>query len=97
MKQIRWVGVAAVLVALAALAVLWALRARYPVRLTTGYQAVLLSYGSVYYGKLEGLGAAYPVLRDVFYVQVGVGRTPNKPPASLSAAARSGTARTTWS
>jgi hypothetical protein len=28
--------------------------------------------GSVYYGKLEGLGSSYPVLRDVFYVQVGV-------------------------
>jgi hypothetical protein len=72
MKKIRWVGVAAVLVALAALAVLWALGARSPVRLTTGDQAVLLSNGSVYYGKLEGLGTAYPVLRDVFYVQVGV-------------------------
>jgi hypothetical protein len=72
MKMIRWVGVAAVLVALAALAVLWALGARSPVRLTTGDQTVLLSNGSVYYGKLEGLGTAYPVLRDVFYVQVGV-------------------------
>jgi hypothetical protein len=72
MKKIRWVGVAAVLVALAALAVLWALGARSPVRLTTGDQTVLLSNGSVYYGKLEGLGTAYPVLRDVFYVQVGV-------------------------
>jgi len=35
----------------------------------TGYQAVLLSGGLVYYGKLEGFGTPYPVLRDVFYVQ----------------------------
>jgi hypothetical protein len=33
------------------------------------YYAVLLSNGSVYFGKLEGLGSAYPVLRDVYYVQ----------------------------
>ena len=35
----------------------------------TAYQAVLLTNGSVYYGKLEGLGGPFPVLRDVFYVQ----------------------------
>ena len=33
------------------------------------YYAVLLSNGSVYFGKLEGLGSAYPVLHDVYYVQ----------------------------
>lgn len=33
------------------------------------YYAVLLSNGLVYFGKLEGLGSAYPVLRDVYYVQ----------------------------
>ena len=30
---------------------------------------MLLTNGSVYYGKLEGLGGPFPVLRDVFYVQ----------------------------
>ena len=34
-----------------------------------GYSAVLLANGSVYFGKLEGLGSAYPVLHDVYYVQ----------------------------
>jgi len=34
-----------------------------------GYSAVLLANGSVYFGKLEGLGSPYPVLRDVYYVQ----------------------------
>jgi hypothetical protein len=35
----------------------------------TEFQAILLSTGQVYYGKLEGFGTAYPVLRDVFYVK----------------------------
>jgi len=33
------------------------------------YYAVLLTNGSVYFGKLEGLGTPYPTLRDVYYVQ----------------------------
>jgi len=33
------------------------------------YYAVLLNNNSVYFGKLEGLGSEFPVLRDVFYVQ----------------------------
>ena len=33
------------------------------------YYAVLLNNNAVYFGKLEGLGSAYPVLRDVFYIQ----------------------------
>ena len=37
--------------------------------LTTKYQAVLLTTGQVYFGKLEGLGNPFPVLREVFYVQ----------------------------
>ena len=35
----------------------------------SGYSAVLLANGSVYFGKLEGLGSPYPVLHDVYYVQ----------------------------
>lgn len=33
------------------------------------YYAVLLANGSVYFGHLEGLGSAFPVLQDVYYVQ----------------------------
>ena len=36
------------------------------------YYAVLLSNGSVYFGKVEGLGSEFPVLRDVYYVQSNV-------------------------
>jgi hypothetical protein len=33
------------------------------------YYAILLTNGSVYFGHLEGLGSAFPVLHDVYYVQ----------------------------
>ena len=33
------------------------------------YYAVVLTNGTVYFGKLEGLGSAFPVLHDVYYVQ----------------------------
>ena len=39
------------------------------VTLTTQYQAVLLTTGQVYFGKLEGLGNPFPVMKEVFYVQ----------------------------
>ncbi len=35
---------------------------------TTTYQAVLLSNGAVYYGKLSGYGTRFPVLTNVFYI-----------------------------
>lgn len=34
----------------------------------TPYQAVLLSNGAVYYGKLHGYGTRNPVLTNVFYI-----------------------------
>jgi small nuclear ribonucleoprotein (snRNP)-like protein len=37
-------------------------------RFHTPFQAVLLSNGAVYYGKLQGYGTRYPVLTDVFYI-----------------------------
>jgi small nuclear ribonucleoprotein (snRNP)-like protein len=33
------------------------------------YYAVLLSNNAVYFGKLQGLDTAFPVLTDVFYIQ----------------------------
>jgi hypothetical protein len=39
---------------------------------STPYQAVVLTGGQVYYGKLENAGGMYPVLRDVFYVSTQV-------------------------
>ena len=39
------------------------------------YQAVLLTNGQVYFGKLEGLGGLSPTLHDVYYVQGTVNAT----------------------
>ncbi len=69
MKYERWILVA-ILVIGAAAALLVTFQPS--VKLTTPYQAVLLTNGSVYYGKMEGLGKPYPVLRDVFYIQTAV-------------------------
>jgi hypothetical protein len=44
----------------------------------TAYQAVLLTNGSVYYGKLEGLSGPFPMLRDVFYVQAAADPSTNR-------------------
>lgn len=41
-------------------------------RFDSTYQAVLLSNGQVYFGRLEGLNTQFPVLREVYYVQSGV-------------------------
>lgn len=62
--------------AIAVVAVLLALNFFAPTamlgRQTPGYQAVLLDNNQVYYGQLTGLGTAYPVLTNVFYVQAVV-------------------------
>ncbi|MDO8715769.1 MAG: hypothetical protein Q7J73_03055 [Dehalococcoidales bacterium] len=41
-----------------------------PVRLSNKYQAVFLSNNQVYFGKLYNAGSDYPVLRDIYYLQV---------------------------
>jgi len=38
------------------------------VRFDSQFQAILLDTGQVYYGHLEGLGTAIPVITDVYYV-----------------------------
>jgi len=43
-----------------------------PLKFDTTYQAVLLSNGNVYFGKLEDYGSRFPVLTDVFYIQSSV-------------------------
>jgi hypothetical protein len=57
---------------LAAAAGWWARGRASAPRLETTYQAVLLINGQVYYGKLQGLGSAYPVMTDVYYIQMGM-------------------------
>jgi hypothetical protein len=67
---LAWV-VVAVLVVIAGLLAHAQLRHR-PPSFTSEYQAVLVASGQVYYGRLESFGTAYPVLRDIYYVQVKV-------------------------
>ena len=70
MKLTPWILLLVVIV-LAVAAFVWTSQ-QSAVKLTTPYQAVLLTNGSVYYGKVEGLGKPYPILRDVFYIQTAV-------------------------
>ena len=66
------VAIIAVLVALLAVGDLLYTRSKHKgLKFDTPYQAVVLINGSVYFGKLEGFGTKFPVLRDVYYVQSG--------------------------
>jgi hypothetical protein len=49
-----------------------------PPKFDTTYQAVLLDTGLVYYGKITGLDADYPVLHDVYYIQQTKDSTTNQ-------------------
>ncbi len=40
-----------------------------PVRPDTPYQAILLTRGRAYVGKLEGFGTPFPVPTDMYYIQ----------------------------
>jgi hypothetical protein len=75
MRARNGMGLATVILAIALMLVVaggatwFALARSHKVALNTPYQAVLLTTGQVYFGKLEGLVTPFPVLRDVFYVQ----------------------------
>lgn len=70
MKLIKWILLIVIVVVLVVVALNWPLWP--PVKFKSPYQAVLLTNGAVYFGKLEGLGTDYPILRDVFYIQNAV-------------------------
>jgi hypothetical protein len=63
------IAASALVLVLVATGLFWFFGRNSAVKMTTPYQAVLLSNGSAYFGRLEGLGTPFPVLRDVFYVQ----------------------------
>lgn len=44
----------------------------------SGYQAVFLSNGQVYFGQLQGFPGNEPVLKDVYYLKVGTILTPGE-------------------
>lgn len=70
-----WIGrnvviQAALIMAAAILLAAWITTRAHSVSFDKPYQAVLLSNGQVYYGRLEGYGTSKPILREVYYVQV---------------------------
>jgi len=65
--QAVWV-VAGIAVIAAALLFAKHTMSRSPVAFTTPYQAVLLTNGAAYFGKLEGYGTPRPVLSEVYYI-----------------------------
>jgi hypothetical protein len=65
--QAVWI-VAGLLVALAAILHFVMEMRSSDVKFETPYQAVLLSNGSVYFGRLQGYGGHDPVLTDVYYI-----------------------------
>jgi hypothetical protein len=64
--------VAAIIVALSILLASWIGTRNHVVQFDKPYQAVLLSNGQVYYGRLDGYGTDHPVLREVYYIQSSV-------------------------
>jgi hypothetical protein len=64
--QLVWTVAGLVLIVAAILS----MKATWPsnVKFTTPYQAVLLTNGSAYFGKLEGYGSPHPVLTEVYYI-----------------------------
>jgi hypothetical protein len=65
--QAVWV-LASIVVIVAALLVVKDTRPGPPVVFTTPYQAVLLTNGTAYFGKLDGYGTPRPVLKEVYYI-----------------------------
>jgi hypothetical protein len=65
--QVVW-AVAGIVVIIATFMFVKDTRPGPPVVFTTPYQAVLLTNGSAYFGKLEGYGTTHPVLTEVYYI-----------------------------
>src|SRR5271157_3089461 len=63
---------AAIIIALSILLASWIGSRTHVVQFDKPYQAVLLSNGQVYYGRLDGFGTDHPVLREVYYIQSSV-------------------------
>jgi hypothetical protein len=72
MGQSRVVRVAVLAAVVALSAIIEGCQRSGSVTLSTPYQAVLLSNGQAFFGKLENAASAFPVLTDVHYVQVQV-------------------------
>jgi|SRR5579862_201463 len=65
--QIVWI-VAGIAVIAAAFMVIRSTGTPKPIAFSTPYQAVLLTNGNAYFGRLEGYGTPRPVLTEVYYI-----------------------------
>ena len=65
--QLTWILAGAMVIAAAMWQVVDHWR-DHSVQFSTGYQAVLLSNGSVYFGHLQGYGSSQPVLTEIYYI-----------------------------
>jgi len=65
--QLIWIIASVFVIAAAALYAFTQFHS-YTIKFPTPYQAVLLSNGSVYFGKLQGYGGRDPVLTEVYYI-----------------------------
>jgi hypothetical protein len=65
--QVVWIVAGLLVIVAAVLFIVRNVRSR-AVQFPTPYQAVLLTNGSVYFGKLEGYGGPHPVLSEIYYI-----------------------------
>ncbi len=63
----------------------------------SGYQAVFLSNGQVYFGKLDGFNTNTPTLRDVYYLKVGTLADANQKTTDVKVETKPGTKEATAS
>lgn len=70
-KKIIFLIIALLVIVVAALVILWKLNLL-PIKFPAGesYQAVFLTNNQVYFGKLSKADSTFPVLRDIYYLQV---------------------------
>ena len=70
-KLIGWISAFAALVIAAALGVIayQNVRSHELPELSTPYHAVALMNGQLFFGRVDGFGTDYTVLRDIFYIQ----------------------------
>src|SRR4029077_20224015 len=78
--QVVWIVAGVLVIAAAAWQIAGNVRGS-SVDFSTPYQAVLLTNGSVYFGRLQGYGSPHPVLTDIYYTvtQTTPQEKPEKP------------------
>lgn len=63
----------------------------------SGYQAVFLSNGQVYFGRLDGFNTNEPTLREVYYLKVGTLADTNQKTTEVKVEPKAGTKEATAS